>query len=234
MQNSKDNDQEGLAGVIQKASAGKNAYGIDSDRRWSSIEEDAESAAVSTDLLNKVMLSVEKKCGKAPNLIVCSYKQYEKIANQIKKLDIVIVSVGGGGLISGISQYLKLRWPDIHVVGCSPKNSAVMIHSIQAGKILNMNSKPTLSDGTAGGVEENSITFPICKEVIDKRVMVNESEIQQAMVNYIKYEHSLIEGAAGTAIAALSKLRNELKGSKVAVVICGGNISINNLRKVLH
>ena len=64
--------------------------------------------------------------------------------------------------------------------------------------------------------------------------MVNEIEIQQAMVNYIEYEHSLIEGAAGTAIAALSKLKNELKGSKVAVVICGGNISINNLRKVLH
>lgn len=84
MQNSKGNDPEGLSGVVQKASGGKNAYGITSDRRWSSVEDDAGAAAVSTDLLNKSMLSIEKKCGKAPNLIVCSYKQYEKILNLLE------------------------------------------------------------------------------------------------------------------------------------------------------
>ena len=157
-----------------------------------------------------------------------------EVESQCDNLDTIIISVGGGGLIGGIGAYLKSVSPQINIIGCSPENSAVMIHSIQAGEILDMESKPTLSDGTAGGVEENSITFPICKDVIDKLIMVNESEIQQAMVNYIKYEHSLIEGAAGTAIAALSKLKNELKSSKVAVVICGGNISINNLRKILH
>ncbi|MAV64758.1 MAG: hypothetical protein CMG00_06160 [Candidatus Marinimicrobia bacterium] len=96
MQNSKDNDPEGLAGVIQKASGGKNAYGITSDRRWSSVEENALSAAVSTDLLNKVMLSVEKKCGKAPNLIVCSYKQYEKILNLLEDQKRYTVSTRAG------------------------------------------------------------------------------------------------------------------------------------------
>ena len=157
-----------------------------------------------------------------------------EIKSQCAKLDNIIVSVGGGGLIGGIGTYLKTVWPKVNVIGCSPENSAVMIHSIHAGEILDMESKPTLSDGTAGGVEENSITFPICKDVIDKVVLVNENEIKNGMINYIKYEHSLIEGAAGTAIAALTKLKDELKGSKVAVIICGGNISLRNLRKILH
>ena len=58
--------------------------------------------------------------------------------------------MGGGGLVGGIASYLKSVWPSIKVIGCSPVNSAVMIHSIQKGKILNLESKPTLSDGTAG------------------------------------------------------------------------------------
>ena len=99
----------------------------------------------------------------------------DEIANQIKKLDIVIVSVGGGGLISGISQYLKLRWPDIHIVGCSPKNSAVMLQSILLEEILEIESKFTLSDGTAGGLEKRSITFPLCKSFIDQSILVSES-----------------------------------------------------------
>lgn len=156
-----------------------------------------------------------------------------EIESQSKILDTIIISVGGGGLIGGIATYLKSVWPQINVIGCSPKNSAVMIHSINEGEILNMESKPTISDGTAGGVEKDSITFPICKNVIDKSVLVDENEIKDGMINYIKNEHDLIEGAAGTAIAALLKMKDDLKGSRIGVIICGGNISLDNLRNIL-
>ena len=79
MQGSKDNDPEGLKGVLDATSGQK--YEVDVKRRFQAIQEDASQAAVSTDLLNKVMLKIKKSCGKSPNLIVCSFKQYEKILN---------------------------------------------------------------------------------------------------------------------------------------------------------
>ena len=157
-----------------------------------------------------------------------------EIASQCDHLDTIIVSVGGGGLIGGTASYLRSIWPDIEVIGCSPENSAVMIHSINAGKVLDMESKPTLSDGTAGGVEMDSITFPICRDMIDESVLVTEDEIKEAMVMYMQHEHQLIEGAAGTAVATLIKKKEDLKGKNIGVVICGGNISLDIIRSILH
>ena len=156
-----------------------------------------------------------------------------EINNQCDGLDVIIVSVGGGGLIGGTASYLKSVWPDLHVVGCSPINSAVMIHSLNKGRILDLDSKPTLSDGTAGGVEQDSITFSICKDNIDETVLVSETEIKNAMISFIENERLLLEGAAGTAVATLIKMKDELKDKKVGVVICGGNISLDVLSKVL-
>jgi len=157
-----------------------------------------------------------------------------EIKSQCDGLDAIVISVGGGGLIGGTASYLKTVWPEILVIGCSPENSAVMLHSIKAGKILDLESKPTLSDGTAGGVEENTITFPVCCEVIDESVLVTEDEIKEAMVLYIEKEHQLLEGAAGTAVAALLKKKADLKGLRVGVVICGGNISLDTVRRFLN
>ena len=108
-----------------------------------------------------------------------------------------------------------------------------MIHSLNKGEILDLESKPTLSDGTAGGVEQDSITFPICKDNIDETVLVSETEIKNAMISFIENERLLLEGAAGTAVATLIKMKDELKDKKVGVVICGGNISLDVLSKIL-
>ena len=157
-----------------------------------------------------------------------------EIKDQCKRLDVLIVSVGGGGLIGGTASYLKSVWPDLYVVGCSPINSAVMIHSINKGEILDLESKPTLSDGTAGGVEKDSITFPICKDNIDETVLVSETEIKNAMISFIENERLLLEGAAGTAVATLMKMKNKLKGKRVGVVICGGNVSLDVIKNILN
>ena len=105
---------------------------------------------------------------------------------------------------------------------------------MNAGKVLDLESKPTLSDGTAGGVEIDSITFPVCCDVIDETILVTEDEIREAMIMYMNHEHQLIEGAAGTAVAALIKKKEDLKGKKVGVVICGGNVSLDTIRGILN
>jgi threonine dehydratase len=152
-----------------------------------------------------------------------------EIANQLNDADVVFVAVGGGGLISGVGSVLKTKNPDIRLVGCQPDASAVMAKSIQAGRILDIPSDPTLSDGTAGGIEAGSLTFDLCRQLVDEFVLVSEAEIAQAMREFSAEQLSEIEGAAGVAIAAMNHCRRSIAGKKVVVVVCGGNISQETL-----
>jgi len=156
-----------------------------------------------------------------------------ELDNQLNNIDEVIVSVGGGGLISGIGGYLNQVQPKAQMVACSPKNSCVMYESLNAGRILDLPSKQTLSDSTAAGVEEGSITFDICKEIIDYFVLVTEKDIASGIRTAINDDHQLIEGSAGAAIAALFKRKKTLIGKRVVIIICGGNINSTTLHKVL-
>lgn len=101
MQKSKGNDPDGLKGVLQKQNRDQidgqdSSFGIKHGRRWEAVHEPASSAAISTDMLNKVMLKIKKKCGKTPNLIVCSFKQYEKILNLLEDQKRYTVSTRAG------------------------------------------------------------------------------------------------------------------------------------------
>ena len=156
-----------------------------------------------------------------------------EIEAQCSGLDTIIISVGGGGLISGVGGYLKSIWPDIEVIAASPENHAVMIHSLKAGQIIKISPVSTISDGTAGGVEAGSVTFEMCQEFVDDMVLLTEKEIEDGIIHLIEKERILVEGAAGTAIAALVKKKNELKGKRVGIIVCGRNISLEVLRKIL-
>ena len=156
-----------------------------------------------------------------------------EILEQNREIDIVFITVGGGGLISGISSYIKSVNPNIKVIGCSPINSSIMINSIKEGKIVNSESKDTLSDGSAGGVEEDSITFNMCKEFIDDYCLVTEEEIALQIKNTLNKDKILIEGSAAVAIASAIKMKSYLKEKNVAIIICGGNIGSDTLNKIL-
>jgi threonine dehydratase len=108
-----------------------------------------------------------------------------------------------------------------------------MYESLQAGKVLDLPSEPTLSDGTAGGVEEDSITFPICQDVIDRFVLLTEDEIAEGLKVGLLKHHIMMEGAAGTAIAAFMKAKEHFKGQRVVIVICGANISQDVLKQII-
>ena len=155
-----------------------------------------------------------------------------EILEQLADVDAVFIAVGGGGLIGGIGSVLKEHNAAIRVVGCQPAASAVMARSIEAGEILPLDSEPTLSDGTAGGIEAGAITFPLNQQVVDDFVVVSEEQIASAMRRFMDSEGDIIEGAAGVAVAGLCELASSVRGQNVVVVICGGNISDDKLDQV--
>lgn len=156
-----------------------------------------------------------------------------EIAKQLPRVDAIFIAVGGGGLISGVGSFLKSVNPTMSVIACQPAASAVMTESVKAGEILELPSQPTLSDGTAGGIEADAITFDLCRAVTDDYVVVSEDQIAEAMRQFIDAHHMLPEGAAGVALAGLRLRADSYKGKNVVVIICGGNISRETLKEVI-
>ena len=157
-----------------------------------------------------------------------------ELEQQLPRLDAVFVAVGGGGLIGGIGSYLKAVSPRTKIIGCWPEHSPVMLRCIEAGAIVEVDELPTLSESTAGGLEPGSVTFDVCRQVIDRGVLVTEREILNAMRLLLETEHWLVEGAAGVALAAYLKEVDRWQSKRVAVIVCGRNLSPGVLHAVRY
>jgi threonine dehydratase len=142
----------------------------------------------------------------------------------MERLDAVFVAVGGGGLIGGIGLHLKRHSPHTEIVGCWPENSPALHECMRAGAIIEVPEQPTYSTSTAGGIEAGAVTLDICRQVVDRNVLVAEGEILDAARLVFREDGELIEGAAGVAVAALLKAAGDYAGKTVAIVVCGGNV----------
>ncbi|MGH9842252.1 MAG: threonine/serine dehydratase [Blastocatellia bacterium] len=156
-----------------------------------------------------------------------------ELQRQLDGIATVFVAVGGGGLIAGIGSYLKSVSPNTRIIGCWPENSPVMFECLRAGEIVKVPEQPTISDSTAGGVEAGSVTFSMCRQVIDDHVLVSEPEIREAMRLIAEKEGWMIEGAAGVAVAAMLKEREKYQGQNVVLILCGRNISASKFKEIL-
>ncbi|MCH2132239.1 MAG: threonine/serine dehydratase [Phycisphaerales bacterium] len=148
-----------------------------------------------------------------------------ELLRQADTLDAVLIAVGGGGLIAGTGAILKAHHPGIEIIGCLPRQSPAMLECLRAGEIIDVVSGPTLSDGTAGGVEPGAITFDWCRELVDDWIVVDEPDIAEAMEMIHAHHDMQIEGAAGVAVAAWNQAGDRWTGKRVAIVICGGNVA---------
>lgn len=158
--------------------------------------------------------------------------------------DAVFVTVGGGGLISGIASWLKTplaspllggtKKKEFKIIGCQPENDAAMWASVKAGKIVEIEAKPTISDGSAGGLEPGSITFELCRDLVDEWITVSEEEIRAAMRLFMQNQYQLLEGAAGVAVASMLKMAPQYPGQNLISVICGGKIGLQTLHEILQ
>lgn len=149
-----------------------------------------------------------------------------ELIEQQPELDAVFLSVGGGGLIGGVGTAVKTLRPRTQIVGVWPENSAVMLRSLEAGRIVEAEETPTLSTSTAGAVEDGSVTFDICRQVIDTTIEVSEAEIAAAMAAIARHDQWMVEGAAGVPLAGLVKQAEAWRGKKIAIVLCGRNIAL--------
>jgi threonine dehydratase len=156
-----------------------------------------------------------------------------ELAEQLGKIDAVLVPVGGGGLISGIAGYLNAVDPSIEIIGCQPINSCVMCESIKAGEILDLDSLPTISDGVAGGIEAGSITFDLCRRHVDSFILLEEAEIVAAMRFLHEKEDVTIEGAAALSTAAVLKEKERFAGRRIALIVSGGRVDESTVSKVM-
>lgn len=147
-----------------------------------------------------------------------------ELVEQLVDIDDVLVPVGGGGLISGIAVYLKAVRPSIRVIGCQPRNSCVMHRSIKAGKIVDETSLPTLSDATAGGIEPGSITFDICRRLVDEFMLLDEHEIIEAMHFLYRSQGLQVEGGAALPVAAILQRPGRFADRSVVAIVSGGTI----------
>lgn len=157
-----------------------------------------------------------------------------ELARQTRDLDAVVVAVGGGGLIAGVAAALRVGRRPPEIIAAQPARSAVMAASVAAGRILDLPSGETLSDATAGGVEAGAVTFPLCRALVDRWVRVGEDSIRRELARLLRLEQLVVEGAAACALAALWRERARLHDRRVAVVLCGRNVSPATLREALE
>lgn len=138
-------------------------------------------------------------------------------------LDAVFISLGGGGLVSGIGSVLKAANPAIQVFGVSATASAALAAALRTGSVQDVPHHDTLADGCAGGIDHDAITLPIASTVIDHLIDCSEAEITAALRTMAHAENQIVEGAAALALAGFLQMAPTLHGRSVAIVVCGAN-----------
>ena len=154
---------------------------------------------------------------------------YETIED-VPDLDMIIVPIGGGGLISGCAQIVKLISPKTKVIGVEMAGAPAMKRSIEAGRIVTLDSIPIVIDGLAVKTV-GTYNFEVCRVFVDEIVAIDEKEIFAAVIWIMERCKLVAEGAAAASVAALlTKAVKPTPGSKVACVLSGGNLNLSALR----
>ena len=158
-----------------------------------------------------------------------------EIIEALPNVDTVIVPVGGGGLISGISIAIKSIKPNVQIIGVQSEASPVMYESLKAGKIVDAQKSKTksIAEGLSGGIEKSSITFKIVQECVDTILLVEEETIRRAVYLLWNSEKQVVEGSGAAAIAPILENRHLFGGKTVVAVITGGNIEDKLFQSIL-
>ncbi len=139
----------------------------------------------------------------------------------VPDLDTLIVAVGGGGLIAGIATAVKAKSPNIQVVGVQTQRFPGMFNAIKGTHLPQGQS--TIAEGIAVGTP-GRLTQAVVAKRVDDLLLVDEGDIEQAIVMLLEIEKTLVEGAGAAGLAALLKYPDQFKGKRVGLVLCGGNI----------
>lgn len=155
-----------------------------------------------------------------------------EVLEQLPDVDVVIVPVGGGGLISGVAFAIKSLNPNVKVYGVQASGAPSMLRSIANGKIEKLDAVSTIADGIAVK-EPGDVTFEMCQKYVDGIVSVSEDEIAAAILALIEQQKLIAEGAGAVSVAAAMFNKVDVKGKKVCCLVSGGNIDVTILSRVI-
>lgn len=156
-----------------------------------------------------------------------------EILQQHPDIDVIVAPIGGGGLIGGIACAVKESRPLVKVFGVQPARLPSMQAAVAAGKLVTLESAKTIADGIAVR-RAGERTLPLVQKYVDDIVTVEEEEIANAILLLLEREKTLAEGAGAAAIAAVLNRKLPLQGKRVAVLVCGGNIDVTLLARIIE
>ena len=156
-----------------------------------------------------------------------------EIIKQMRDVDVVVVPVGGGGLISGVAFALKSLNPNIRVYGVQASGAPSMVQSLEMDEIVCLDSVSTVADGIKVK-EPGANTFELVKKYVDGVVTVTDDEVSTAILTLIEQQKLIAEGAGAVSVAAVmfNKIP-DIKGKNVVCLVSGGNIDVTILSRVI-
>lgn len=156
-----------------------------------------------------------------------------EILEQLDGVENIFISMGGGGLLSGIGSVLKSLHPQTKIYGVSASNSKALAASIHAGHVVETDHYPTLAEAVAGGIDEDTITLDLASSVLDHMVECDEAEILESVKALATQENMFAEGSAALAVAGFRKVAKKLAGQTSVIVLCGGNVDHDFIARVV-
>ena len=156
-----------------------------------------------------------------------------EILEQVPDIEAIVVPIGGGGLIGGVACAIKERNPNIRVVGVQTERLPSMLRAAEAGEPVTVPAEATIADGIAVRRAAER-TLRLVERYVDELVTVDEEEIASAILVLLEREKTLAEGAGAAALAAVLQRKSSLKTERTAVLVCGGNIDVSLLAKIIE
>jgi len=156
-----------------------------------------------------------------------------EMLEQVPQMEAIIVPIGGGGLIAGIGCAIKELNPKIRVVGVQTSRLPSMVAAVAEHKPVTIDAATTIADGIAVR-RAGDITLPLVEKYVDEIVTVDEDEIASAILVLLEREKTLAEGAGAAALAALLQRKTSLQGAHTGVLVCGGNIDVTLLSRIIE
>ncbi|PLX68609.1 MAG: threonine ammonia-lyase [Denitrovibrio sp.] len=156
-----------------------------------------------------------------------------EILNENPDIDQIVVPVGGGGLISGVAEYVKGFDNNIKVIGVQAEEAAGMVSSLAEGRVVSLNTSATFAEGIAVK-QVGELTFKHCQDCVDEIITVSESEIAFGVLEYMERAKLVVEGAGAAPLAAVLADKIDVKGKNTVLVVSGGNIDVTTINRVIN
>jgi threonine dehydratase len=155
-----------------------------------------------------------------------------EILEQLPKIDYIFCPIGGGGLISGISSYCKIKNKSTKIIGVQSKNAPSMKESFMKNKIETMELKETICDGIAVK-QPGDITYDMIKKYVDDIVLVSDEEVANTILLLLERAKLFVEGAGAAALAAVIYEKIKVQNKNIVVILSGGNLTPNLLNRII-